>query len=112
MSVLYNCRTAGESFRITKFGHDLNVESSYLCTASTCECPRGGYPTCRHREMLPRFQHRKAIDTRWWYDFDRGGWVQMEGEITFEGKIIEPKTPNDMIEVITTAPPKPAWRRF
>ena len=32
---------------------------------------------CRHREMLPRFISRAAVNTGWWYDYDRGGWVDM-----------------------------------
>jgi hypothetical protein len=77
MTFLYNCRSDGDQFRITKFDHNLNVESSYLCTEHECECPAGHRPRCRHREMLPLFIKRKAIGSGWWLDYDRGGWVQM-----------------------------------
>ena len=76
MTVLYNCRTDGDQYRITKFTSDLDVESSYLCTETECECPAGHRPTCRHREMLPKFIHRDHINDEWFFDYDRGGWVQ------------------------------------
>lgn len=76
MTFLYSCRTSGPSFRITKFTSDFEVESSYLCTHSTCECPAGHRKTCRHREMLPKFIHRSHVDDGWFFDYDRGGWVQ------------------------------------
>jgi hypothetical protein len=78
MTTLYNCRHAGDQYRITKFDADLNVVSSYLCTTSECECPAGVRPTCRHREMLPRFIHREHIGDGWMLDHDRGGWVHMD----------------------------------
>ena len=74
---LYSCKHDGQEYRITKFDDDLNVESSYLCTELECECPAGVRPICRHREMLPKFIERKTVGTDWWFDYDRGGWVQM-----------------------------------
>lgn len=79
---LYNCKTeidrdGKDWWRITKFDRDHNVESTYRCTASECECPAGVRPMCRHREMLPRFINRGAINTGWMFDYDRGGWVDM-----------------------------------
>ncbi len=73
---LYNCRHSGDQYRITKFDVDMNVEASYLCTTSECDCPAGVRPTCRHREMLPRFLQRQYVGTEWFFDYDRGGWVQ------------------------------------
>lgn len=77
MTSLYSCRHDGDQYRITKMDHDLNVESSYLCTFDECECPAGVRPMCRHREMLPKFIQREAVGTGWFFDYDRGGWVQM-----------------------------------
>jgi hypothetical protein len=77
MTTLYNCRHAGDQYRITKFDTDLNVVSSYLCTTSECDCPAGVRPTCRHREMLPRFIHRDHVGDGWMLDHDRDGWVNM-----------------------------------
>lgn len=76
MTSLYSCRHAGDEYRITKLTSDLEVESSYLCSHTECQCPgfeRRG--RCRHLEMLPKFISREAIDTGWLLDFDRGGWV-------------------------------------
>ena len=80
MTHLYNCRHAGDEYRITKFDSDLNpIEgSSYLLNIAECTCPVGSEPMCRHREMLPLFIERNAINTDWFYDYGRGGWVQCD----------------------------------
>src|SRR6266478_4356236 len=80
MTILYNCRHSGDQYRITKFDSDMNVVSSYLCSLEECDCPRGPHPTCRHRQMLPKFIARQHIGNEWFLDFDRGGWVQMGDE--------------------------------
>jgi hypothetical protein len=85
MTSLYNCRHDGDQYRITKFDADVNVVSSYLCTTSECECPAGVRPTCRHREMLPKFIHREHIGDGWMLDHDRDGWVNMGMEATGTG---------------------------
>lgn len=76
MPTLYNCKHSGNQFRITKFTSDFEVEASYLLDATTCECPAGHRPTCRHRQMLLKFIARNAVDTEWFWDHDRGGWIQ------------------------------------
>lgn len=76
MTTLYNCKHSGDQYRITKFV-DNEPEGSYLTTFDDCDCPAGVRPTCRHRQMLPKFISRGAVDTGWWFDFDRGGWVDM-----------------------------------
>ena len=88
MPILYNCHHAGDQYRITKFDLDMNVESSYLCTESECQCPAGVRPTCRHREMLPKFLHREHVGDEWMFDYDRGGWMQqgLEWAQESEGK--------------------------
>lgn len=83
---LYNCHTDGDQYRITKFDSDGNVESTYLCTEDECECPAGVRPTCRHRQMLPKFIARNAVNTFWFFDFDHGGWVTNEPELSIELK--------------------------
>lgn len=79
MTTLYNCRHSSDQYRITKFDHNFDVESSYLCTATECECPAGHRHTCRHREMLPKFLQRDHVGDEWFFDYDRGGWVQGVG---------------------------------
>lgn len=76
MTYLYNCKHDGDLFRVTKFDGDFNVESSYLCTLTECDCPAGHRPRCRHREMLPKFIQREHVGDEWFFDYDRGGWVQ------------------------------------
>lgn len=95
MTFLYNCKSeigkdGALRYRITKFDDAMNVESSYITDGVACDCPAGQRPTCRHRQMLPRFKQREAVNTEWFYDFDRGGWVQM-GEPTKHGPIPLPK---------------------
>src|SRR5229473_868666 len=78
MNSLYNCRHSGDQYRITKFSaDDMNVQSSYICTLTECQCPAGVRPSCRHRDMLPKFLKREHVGDEWMFDFDRGGWVQM-----------------------------------
>lgn len=78
MPTFYNCKHDGDQYRISKFTADLEVESSYLCTLGECECPAGVRPSCRHRDMLHKFIRRNHIGDDFFYDFDRGGWVQMD----------------------------------
>lgn len=77
MTHLYNCRHDGDQYRITKFDDSMNIESSYLTTLTECTCPAGVRDTCRHRQMLPRFQAHNHIGDGFYYDFDRDGWVDM-----------------------------------
>ena len=71
-AALYSLRTDGDQYRITKFV-DGDVESSYLCTESECECPAGHRHTCRHRQMLPTMLARKLCNTHWFLAYDMGG---------------------------------------
>lgn len=92
MTSLYNCKHSGDQYKITKFDSDFNVEASYLCDLHSCECPAGHRPKCRHREMLPKFIARDAVGTEWFWDHDRGGWVQGWKE---EPAQIEPELTGD-----------------
>ena len=78
MTTLYNCHTDGDQYRITKFDALGNVESTYLCTETECECPAGFRQTCRHRQMLPKFLAREAVNSFWFLDWGRQGWVMNE----------------------------------
>ena len=92
MTILYNCHHSGDQYRITKFDSDMNPMSSYLCSLEECDCPRGPHPTCRHRQMLPKFISRQHVGDEWFLDFDRGGWVQMGEEWNGVEPIIGPVT--------------------
>lgn len=92
MTHLYNCRHSGDQFRISKFDHHFDLISSYLCTEQECDCPAGHRPQCRHRQMVPKFIARGAVNTEWFFDYDRGGWVQSEIEPAPGVVIEEPAT--------------------
>lgn len=101
MPSLYNCKHSGDQYRISKFDSDFNLETSYLCDLTACECPAGHRPSCRHRDMLPKFIARDHIGDNWFFDHDRGGWVQgwkEEPEVASEALPIpseaEPSTSN------------------
>lgn len=113
---LYNCRHAGDQYRVTKFDNHMNVESSYLCTTDECDCPAGVRPTCRHRQMLPKFIQREHVGDEWFLDFDRGGWVQMgleyaapeaeepEGLDEDDGEALQSPNPKPTIETMRVMP--------
>lgn len=105
---LYNCRYAGDEYRITKFDNHMNVESSYLTDGSECDCPAGVRPSCRHRQMLPKFIQREHIGDEWFLDFDRGGWVQMgmEWAQPLQAKP-DPSTEPDDGEALQSPSPSP-----
>ncbi len=78
---LYNLKSnpsEGLPFIITKFTPDLDVESSYEVGTSTCQCPAGHRPSCRHRQMLPNLRQR--VNTAWFWDHSREAWVDPTGE--------------------------------
>lgn len=89
---LYNCKSSGDQFRITKFDSDANVESSYLTDGRECQCPAGVRPTCRHRKMLPLFKASAATNGQAFYDFEGKFWLASEAEVEFEAE------PNPMTE--------------
>lgn len=80
---LYNCVTTIDgdgngAYRITKFV-DGNVESSYITTRKTCDCPAGVRPICRHRQMLPAFLNHNIVNQPWFWDFDLQIVVDFQG---------------------------------
>lgn len=77
---LYSLRTDGPDFRITKIV-DGEIESSYICTVTECECPAGHRPSCRHRQMLPDLIARDIVNTHWFWDFDLHRVVDFNGEL-------------------------------
>ncbi len=113
MTTLYNCHTDGDQYRITKFDSLGNVESTYLCTVDECECPAGFRPTCRHRHMLPRFIAKDAVNSFYFYDYDRQGWVTNEPApvqqetSTFLYTTDEPTMPITHADLFVDAEPAP-----
>lgn len=94
---LYNAKLVETALRITKFDDDLDVESSYITTRDTCECPAGVRDTCRHRQMYPAFIESKRADTGWFFDYDEHKWYYYDQET---GLLTE------------AAPKKVSWRRI
>ena len=89
---LYNLKSVDGNWRITKFTNDLDVESSYITSETTCECPAGVRPSCRHRQMLPRMLNVGAEDSGMFYDFERDVFLEpIEGEDT-QPVIVSPIT--------------------
>lgn len=103
MSILYNCHTDGDNYRITKF-NDGEVESSYLCSTTECQCPAGQRPTCRHRLMLPMFINREAVDTFWFLDWERKGWVSNEPALNYSERSELDKDSGLTITTMTSIP--------
>lgn len=75
---IYNAKKVDDAVRITKFTEDLDVESSYITSGSTCDCPAGVRDTCRHRQMFPSLVER--IDTPWFFDWDNRRWFYYNSE--------------------------------
>lgn len=94
---LYNLKTDGDHYRITKFTNDLEVESSYLCSEAECECPAGHRPSCRHRQMLPVLLAGNALNNAVFYDFDTQTFYQSANAETsdFDSQPDEIQSPSE-----------------
>lgn len=101
---LYNCKTDGDNWRITKFTNDLEVESSYLCSDAECECPAGHRPACRHRTMLPRFITKSATSGQFFHNFEANEWIRASTEDAFEESVdeIEEELDDSNSQVLTS----------
>jgi len=125
-NTLYSLRTDGDQLRITKFV-DGDVESTYLCTDTECECPAGHRHTCRHRQMLPTMLAHHIANTHYFMDLDGGGRIvdfngtpkklfdELAKVVVPEGqRVKEDTTP----ATVMTSTPKlqqqqtPSWRRL
>lgn len=73
---LYNCKSDGDQYRISKFTNDLDVEASYLTDGAECDCPAGHRPVCRHRIMLPRFIAKNATAGQWFHNYEHNQWIR------------------------------------
>lgn len=89
---LYNCKSDGDQYRISKFTNDLDVEASYLCDGAECDCPAGHRPVCRHRIMLPRFIAKDATAGQWFHNYEHNQWIRAASDD-------EPDTLGDLASV-------------
>jgi len=89
----YNCKTTAENtYQMTKFDDDLNVESSYEVSLEECQCPAGSRDTCRHRKMLPIFLAEEAVDKPMFYNYDTHQWAVLEADTDKETESYIPIT--------------------
>jgi hypothetical protein len=82
---LYNAKSSPDGVRITKFTEDLDVESSYIVSGDSCQCPAAHRDTCRHRQMFSSFV--ESIDTPWLLDWDNRRWYYYNSET---GQLLTP----------------------
>lgn len=112
---LYNLKSTGLGYRITKFDFDLNPESSYEMTRDTCQCPQGHKATCRHRRMFPIFETAKRIDTPWFLCFEDSTWHDPTGQAEGAPNVGEGSVPSTSAATLRpsssqTPPPVPDLR--
>ena len=122
--VLYSLRSEIDAsgttrYRVSKFV-DGEVESSYHVDRSTCECPAGARPTCRHRIMLPHMLNAAIANTHWFLDWNSGGIVDFEGTSRSvyerqlaEGEALRQAEVAQPAQIELPLPqPAPNWRRM
>ena len=82
MTSLYSLRStpSPDEYTILKMTSDYSVESLYALNATTCTCPAGVKPTCRHRKMLPMFLNAPHVDDGWFLDWNTRLWRKPLGE--------------------------------
>lgn len=85
---LHETAQPGE-FIIQKFDTDYTCESVYALTLTTCACPQGHKPNCRHRTMLPMFLKHGHIGDGWFLEWDTRMWRKPVGDLIDVGKSLE-----------------------
>lgn len=112
MTTLYNLRTEGDGFRITKFT-DGDPEGSYRVSLHECECPAGHRASCRHRQMLPQMLAHGIVDSMWFWNFDTHRVVDFNGELKSNlDALNELAAVGEAQHVEVTPTPKASWRRL
>ena len=79
---LYSLRSTpfpGE-YTIIKFDQDYSILSIYALSASTCTCPQGFKPKCKHRRMLQMFLEHGHVDDGWFLIWQSRLWLHPVGE--------------------------------
>jgi hypothetical protein len=85
---LHSTPVEGE-FIIQKFDSDYNIQSVYTCTLTTCACPQGHKPRCRHRTMLGMFLAHGHIGDGWFLEWNTRMWRRPVGDLIDIGKGLE-----------------------
>ncbi len=80
---LYSLHATAEpgEFIIQKFDTDYHCESVYALSASTCLCPQGHKPKCRHRTMLSMFLAHGHIGDGWFLEWNTRMWRKPVNDI-------------------------------
>jgi len=78
---LYQFRTTStpDLLRIVKFDECINVVKIHhiwrVGLKWKCDCPRGDFPTCRHRILRSVFEQEYMIDSGWFYNWEIAKWL-------------------------------------
>jgi hypothetical protein len=78
---LYNMRSAGKGYTITKFDTDLNPLHTYTMASPTqCTCPQATnrQAWCRHADMARRFLGLDRVDSEWFYCYETSKWEKTD----------------------------------
>jgi hypothetical protein len=77
---VYNLKRTPGGYRMVKFDFLLNVQEVYNIRYSRgrlhCECFAANKPTCRHRDMIPLFVTKRAVDSLKFYCYETQQWWQ------------------------------------
>jgi hypothetical protein len=80
---LHSTPTDGE-FIIQKFDTDYTCQSVYACSLTTCMCPQGHKPKCRHRTMLSMFLAHGHIGDGWFLEWNTRMWRKPVNDVSIE----------------------------
>lgn len=80
---LYTVRqtTPGDSvYEVLKFNRDFDLEGTYHISdlpggSMICSCFAGHRSTCRHRQMLRKFQAEDYVNKGYFFNYDRNQWI-------------------------------------
>ena len=88
---LYSLHTTPEpgEFIIQKFDTDYHCESVYALSTTTCMCPQGHKPTCKHRKMLPLFLEHNHLGDGWFLEWQTRLWRKPVNDIVDIGPGLE-----------------------
>jgi hypothetical protein len=92
---LHSTPREGE-FIIQKFDTDYTCESVYAMTSTTCSCPQGHKPSCRHRTMFPLFLKFGHINDGWFLQWENRMWRRPVNDIPVD-------VPEEMVTRSTAA---------
>lgn len=67
-------------FEVLKFTKNLDHEATYYISdlpngAMICNCPAGNKPTCRHQQMLRKFQAEERVNKGYFFNHDKDKWL-------------------------------------